>query len=138
MSINNDKWKAIYTVCFSTIHDNYLTWLQYKILTRILGVKVLLAELNIMSDSQCRLCGTQNETLLHLFCECSKVAPLWQNISTWIYNRINLRINMEKENILLGLLGNTNYNRPVNTIILATKGYIFGCCRQKKYQTFLL
>ena len=132
LELDEPKWREIYAVCFKTVQDNYLVWLQYKILNRILGVKRFLKIINVSLDSACRLCSYEDETLNHLFCECRKVQPLWQNISNWINNKLGYRLNIDNETKLFSQLGITKNHIPLNTILLVTNGYIFWCARSKK------
>ena len=129
--IDAQTYSTAFKICFSTIENNYLKWHQYKILTRILGVKSKLHKMKIKDDAICRLCNNQEETLIHLFTQCPKIIPLWDNLSIWIRNKLNILINFTHTYIILGYLNNNNYTCPLNTIILVTKSYIFWCCRSQ-------
>ena len=84
--------------------------------------------MKIKDDATCRLCNNQDETLIHVFTQCVKIAPLWDNLSIWIRNKLNILINFTEIDIILGYLHNNNFAYPLNTIILVTKSYIFWCC----------
>ena len=120
-----------FKICFKTIENNYVNWLQYKILTRILGIKTKLLKMKIKADSICRLCNLHDETILHLFVQCPKITAVWPNLTTWIQNKINIPISFTPTLIILGYLDNSNYSKPLNTIILTSKSYIFWCCKNQ-------
>ena len=124
-------YSKAFKVCFNTVENNYLKWHQYKILTRILGIKSKLHKMKIKDDAICRLCNNQDETLIHVFTQCLKISPLWDNLSIWIRNKLNILINFTETDIILGYLHNNNFAFPLNTIILVTKSYIFWCCRNQ-------
>ena len=88
--------------------------------------------MKIKDDAICTLCKNHEETLIHIFAQCPKTSPLWDNISIWIRNKLNILINFTDINIILGYLNNNNFAYPLNTIILITKVYIiFWCCRNQ-------
>ena len=124
--------KIIYKICFKTLQDNYLVWLQYKILNRILGVKKLLYGMRISQDDNCRLCNDEKETIIHLFCRCPIVQSLWENLSNWILNKLEIRIDIDNPTQILGCF-QMNFNHiPLNSLILVTKSYIFWCAKKSR------
>ena len=68
--IDNDNWNIYYKVCFWTIKENSLTWLQYRVLFRILGTRSYLYKIKIADLNLCGLCGSESETIVHIFTEC--------------------------------------------------------------------
>ena len=64
---DNFSWKKIYKICFKSLNDNNIIWLQYKILQRILGTKQQLFKMNLSNSEYCRICNSSPETLVHLF-----------------------------------------------------------------------
>ncbi len=132
LNIDTKTWERVFKICFHTTSDNYIIWLQYKIINRILGCKYLLHKMHITPTPNCNLCELQPETLIHLFCKCTKITHLWKNLTDWIRNRTNHNIAFTSNTIILGYLLNDNIKIPINTIILVTKSYIFWCSRNKK------
>ena len=70
--------------------------------------------------------------LIHLFCKCDQVINLWNNISQWINNKININVIFDDELIILGPKKLSPHQIPLNFVILITKSYIFWCSRIKK------
>ena len=128
----NDSWQQIFLNCFQTIHDNYLSWFQYKIITRILGTSYKLYKMNIIDTPNCRLCNIHEETITHLFCECIKTIELWENLYTWIQRKIGINIILTKTDIIMGILIANDNSKPLNMIIINTKAYIFRCAGYKR------
>ena len=77
---------------------------QYRILHRILGVCDLLSKMKISDTDNCRLCGEHSETITHLLSECTKSITLWENLLFWIQSSINIRIDLNKINRILGFM----------------------------------
>ena len=137
IEIDNDIWHRIYKNCFFTIKDNYINWLQYKVINRILGTKQYQFKVGITTDQNCSLCNSNPETILHMFCQCPKTIELWRNVTSWIKNKLSLNINMinttlNNETIILGYLVQGDDYTPFNTILLVSKSYIFWSFRHSK------
>ena len=129
--IPTPEWKLIYKSCFKTVKDNYLVYLQFKIINCILGTRSLLYKLSINNNPHCTFCNEYEETISHLFYECKLVKTLWQTLYNWILNKTNIRIVPEKKSIILGYT--ESYPNPIaiNFINMTTKSYIFYCSRKK-------
>ena len=82
ITICTDMWKRIFQVCFKTIKDNDLIWMQYKVLYRILGTNDLSFKINRHDDGKCSFCKEYNETTLHLFVQCKNVQNFWSELKT--------------------------------------------------------
>jgi len=93
---------------------------------RILGTRKLLYLTKISDSSSCRLCGTEDETIVHLFVECTQSKRVWQNLEQWIYTTINVTLNFSPLTIILGYLSRDSNFLPINTILIVTKYYIFN------------
>ena len=119
------SWGICYRICFHSIEDNSLKWLQYRILHRILGVRDLLFRIKVSDINMCRLCKEHSETIVHLFSECTKSHSLWQNVISWIKSSINLNINLTKNMKILGYTEQGPNFWPLNFILTITRQYIF-------------
>ena len=75
----------------------------------------------------CSLCNQASESVLHLFCTCTKTRSLWRQLCTWLANQnVMLPSNLEPQTTILGL-----WNEPmqdlilINHVILMFKRYIY-------------
>ena len=77
-------------------------------------------------DNSCYLCGMYNENLEHLFCKCTEVPQLWNNVKQWINNK--LRVNLVLTNLkkLHGYLINDHKVWPLNLILMITRNIYSG------------
>ena len=110
-TISADTWKNTFNICFKTVQDNYLIWLQYRILNRILGTKYLQHKMNIIDSSKCNICNNSIQTTKHLFVDCPPIKQLWINIQQWIKNSLNININLTPLDIILGYQHRNNLPR---------------------------
>ena len=120
-------WRILFKACFKTAKDPSLIWLQYRILSRILGTKSYLCKLRIHNNDACRLCGEHIETILHIFFQCKKTKEIWTNLKQWILNCVHLEIQLNPLSVILGYYTYDSNFIPINTIFMAAKSYIFNC-----------
>ena len=127
--IPNPVWKRIHKICFKTLNDNYIIYLQYRIINRIQGTRSFLYKMSITNINLCSLCKEHEETLVHLFYDCNHVLTLWNTLYEWIYNITHIRIIPDQKEIILGYLQAYPNPIPINAINLITKSYIFYCSK---------
>ena len=125
------NWNQIYRACFHSIKDNYLIWLQFKIINKILGTRALLHKMSIIDNPSCSFCNQQSEDLPHLFFECEQVLQLWNTLYNWIFTRTGIRFVPTKLAIILGQTYPYRNVIQINTINMITKSYIFYTSRKK-------
>ena len=135
--LSKQEWDIVYKACFKAVSDNSVRWFQYKILNNILGTNDRLSKMKLSSDSLCRLCKQQTETVKHLMSECSKSSELWSNIAAWIKNRMGIILQFSKEEQVLGYFKLDNHFFPLNFILVHSRKYIFWCAYHGFYLNFL-
>ena len=67
------RLEKIHRWVFELTNDSYLHWFQTRLTHRILAANPLLFKINISNTCMCTFCKSDNETLLHLFWECSVI-----------------------------------------------------------------
>ena len=134
--MDEKTWRRVFYLCFNTILDNKLVWFQYKLLYRILGTNKLLYQIGRSKDKLCRICKTDTEYLVRLFVTCETVKQLWSNLNAWVGHSINKQLSQVPLYILLGYTMTDNHFLLINTLILATKYYIFTCAVKQKVPSF--
>ena len=80
----------------------------------------------------CRVCNTDTETITHLFTTCEVAKQLWADLNNWLERVTNKHLSQAPLEILLGHLKNDNQSLPINSLIMATKYYIFVCAVKLK------
>ena len=111
IEIDERTWQNIFKNCFRFSCDASLTWLQYRILYRIIGVRKYLSVICIE----------------HLFFHCSQTNQLWCSIMNWIKLKMGITHVFNIREVLFGYkYSNSNYE-PMNLLILSAKNYIFHC-----------
>ena len=122
INITTAVWGQIYKVCFKTLKDNYLIYLQYKIINQILGTRSLLYKMSITTDKYCSFCKEHEETLSHLFYDCNQVLlpgkSYMNGFSTKPTSQLQTRIKTQYETLEFISIKNNEqgkFNRNWNT-----------------------
>ena len=129
INISKDKWNLIFRICFKTIKNNDIIWMQYRVLYRILGTNDYLFKIKRRIDGICNFCKQKNETIIHLLVECVFVRRFWSEVSTLIKSKTGLNLPVNACSIILGDLSKSVSHFPVNVIYLTAKFFIFKISR---------
>ena len=121
------NWHQIYSIPAKCCNNTKIHWFQFRILHRILATNDLLFKCNIKQDNLCSFCKKFPEKIEHLFWQCNIVMEFWEMIETWIYEKNNYLLNVDKQRAILGIMNVNEYNKPINYILILTRYYIYKC-----------
>jgi hypothetical protein len=107
---------------FKCCKDKNLQWFQCRINYRILGTNYVLEKMKIKPSNVCGYCKNYPETIQHLFCECVKVTPFWNNFKNLFQQCSKQILEMNKTDIIFG---NLKFDNILNTALILAKQYIF-------------
>ena len=117
-------WKAIYSIPFNYTREPYLQSFQYKIINRILNTNEKLEKWSIKDTNKCNFCKSIDTIEHHLY-QCTESKKIWDNLEDWLFNHIEIRLNLKECEILFGIPNATNeYLELINYMIIVTKWYI--------------
>ena len=86
--------------------------------------------IGIQNDSSCSFCKEEEETIIHLFCDCEVVKNFYNNFENMIYEKVSVLLNFTKTEILFGRKGSGQIQ---NLLILLFKYYIYRQrCKQER------
>ena len=107
--------------------ESSLRSFQYKILNNILYLNEKLFKFKIADSPLCSLCKTENESMLHLFCECAVTSNLLEQFKLWVSDIFHFgKIDIDPQIIIFGAW---NLKTPdfilINHMILLFKRYIY-------------
>ena len=78
------NWEKVhYTNFFCTI-DTKLRSFYFTIFHKAIALNDFLFKIKRKDSPNCSLCDKNEETMVHLFCECDKVTPNWHDLLTII------------------------------------------------------
>ena len=86
--------------------------------------------MQISDSSNCLLCKSNQETIIHLFFQCPKSIYLWNQLENVIQKKVSFHIKFNPEYVLLGYSYSNSNSLALNTLIMVTKSYIFSNSRK--------
>ena len=133
-----DKWterlqvnleiNTIFTKLKKTTQDTRLRWFQYRLIYRILPTQRFLFLRNIADSSVCTFCGKEEETLEHLFWDCTETQIFWTHFLDWLhcnfFHCANMRLS--RHLVLFGCQDNVITDKAFDLFLLIAKNQIFS------------
>ena len=110
--------------------ESSLRSFQYKILNNILYLNEKLFKFKIVDSPLCSLCKTENESMLHLFCECAVTSNLLEQFKLWVSDIFLFgKIDIDPQTIIIGAWNlKTPDFIPINHMILLVDTAV-GLCQ---------
>ena len=122
---------------YKTTTDQFSRAFQYKLMHDILPVNYKLYKWKILDSPRCSYCFIQNETIEHLFYQCTVAITFYRQIQKWANNLFNIELPEPTPCILLyGVVPWTKENALINHIILIYK-QILSIKRDMKIVNFM-
>ena len=75
----------------------------------------------------CAFCSSGPETLLHLFCQCPKILPLWHKLFGLIDEKTKKTHLYSIFNMMFGVNIKQGFDSCINFVFLCLKFYIYRC-----------
>ena len=115
-------WEKVHNVNFTCTIDTRLRSFYFKIFHKTIALNDFLFKINRKESPNCVFCEKKEETIVHLFCECEKVTPLWKYVTDSLARKGN-NINLTNFEKLFGIIT----DKFVTYILLIVKYYIYIC-----------
>ena len=123
---NDIDWATVYLLPQKTTIESRMRIFQYKILNNILYLNNRLYKFGYVESPLCSLCNSETETMIHLFCRCSKTLQLWSSLSNWCKECLTLPT-LEPSTAILGFWNiNDKENKLINHILIPFKYFIYA------------
>lgn len=119
----NVNWEKVHCINFFCNLDTKLRSFYFKVFHKAIAVNDFLYKIKSKDSPNCSLCEKKEETLVHLFCECEKVTPIWDNLVTVICQKLNSNLPVTNFEKLVGICS----DRFVSYLFLLLKYHIYLC-----------
>lgn len=134
-----DLFKNVSLVTIATKYRDF----QFRLLHNAVITNKHLYRYKMRDDNLCSFCALAEESILHLFFECTYVAQLWSDIKCYIDNKTAVSISNNCEWSAECIFFNCVHPTPshvVNLIVVITKQYIYRqrCLGKKLYADALI
>ena len=95
------NWKLIYRIPRIATLETKIHIFQYKLLSNVLYLNKKLFQFGIISQSNRSFCELCDETLHHIFYECTYAQNLWNQLRLYLSGKVVLRILNSQRNIFV-------------------------------------
>ena len=125
-------WTKIFILPRLTTYNTYLCSFQHNILHNILFLNKKLYLSGITKSPLCSYCNTNDETSIHLFCECNSIKSLWLQLNRNFHSDLKFP-KLTPQTAIVGIFNDSVSNiHLINHILLLFKLYIYKS--RNKYQ----
>ena len=124
--ITEQDWYTYYRTPWCSVTEARVIYFQFRFIHRILPTNRLLSFMGKTDSSLCTFCGTDDESIEHLFWACSITAEFILEVERLIL--LNQFVFSQRE----FFFSYRNANHPYNFLALYMKQFIFDCKLQKK------
>lgn len=99
----------------------------FKVFHTAVCTNKFLHKIGRTESPNCYFCNELPETIVHLFCECKEVSPLWDNLCFYINNVTKESFNFSKFDKMFGVRDTSEHDMCINFLFLCLKFYIHRC-----------
>ena len=129
--ISSEDWVRFFKVPWASVHEVKICYFQYRYLHRILPTNRLLSLMGKKESPLCSFCNIDEETLEHLFWNCTFTSTFILDVEMKILNK---QFFFSKSDIFFGYQNTVNH--PYNFLILYMKYFIFSSKQQNRKPDF--
>ena len=115
-------WEKVHKANYFCTIDTKLRSFYFKIFHNTIALNAFLYKIKRKDSPNCAFCDNEEESIIHLFCDCDKVAPIWSLLLTTIKKHIT-DFNLTNFQKLFGV----STDRFVTYLLLLAKYYIYIC-----------
>ena len=141
INVDDFDWASVHDNNFNSTIETQIRAFYFKIFHRAICTNQFLHKIGRADSPLCYFCQKSTESYIHMFCDCDKIRPLWDNLSTFIDKKCGENLDLSNFQKMFGLdLLSSEHNRGINFLILYLKFYIYRCRFQQcnpNFQAFL-
>ena len=127
VTIDEWDWYEHFTECLKWTISTKLRSFYFQIRSLDIMTNHKLVKMKLKTDPSCTWCNCKDQTIIHLFWDCSVTNQIWQEISKWLSIMLDNWLEIKKELIFLHDIEAGNYTVIINLIILIVTRYMYTC-----------
>ena len=124
-----EEWKLLLACKYQLTKKTKLQTFIFKFFHRIIPTEEFLFRIGKSNTDICRLCEENIETLVHYMCTCPIVVQFWQELGSWIENRMGTRIPMDMYVLMFG----DKEKSAEDYVLLIAKYYLYLCKHKSRF-----
>ena len=88
------NWENIHVTNFMCTIDTRLRAFYFKVFHKTIALNGFLHKIKRKDSPNCTFCNKVEETMVHLFCECEKITPIWNSLLDSIHQKHDTNFNL--------------------------------------------
>ena len=120
-------WNDIHRANFNCTIETQLRSFYFKLFHRAICTNQFLHKIGRFDSPNCSFCKKFPETLLHLFCQCEKISPLWDDLCFLIYSISEESFIFFSFWKMFGVTDTSEHGNCMSYLFLCLKYYIHRC-----------
>ena len=125
-------WEEIHTRNFKCSVDTRLRSFYFKIFHKAIAFNDFLFKINRKDSPNCAFCDEVPESIIHIFCECDFVRPIWEELLKIIKDKHDIDFSASNFDKIFGVLN----DKFLTYLFLCLKYHIYSCKFQNKSPSF--
>lgn len=122
----NISWKEACQLPYRTTIDTKSREFQFKIIHGYLATNSKLYKWKLLDSNRCSFCFICEETVTHIFCECSRIVTFYVNIKDWCEKLRILLPSANSINVIYGIHPCKKTNWLENHLLLLFKQIVYN------------
>ena len=116
-------WEKVHKSNYFCTIDTKLRSFYFKLFHKAIALNDFLFKIKRKISPNCSFCDKEEETIIHLFCKCEKVNPIWQDLISKISKENSLNLNINDFDKMFGIRN----DKFVTYLFLLMKYHIYVC-----------
>ena len=130
-------WNDIHRANFNCTIETQLRSFYFKLFHRAICTNQFLHKIGRFDSPNCSFCKKFPETLLHLFCQCEKVSPLWDDLCFLINIISEESFTFSVFEKMFDVTDTSEHDNCISYLFLCLKYYIHRCKFQESDLSFV-
>ena len=126
------EWEQIHIRNFKCTIETQLRSFYFKLFYKAIAFNSFLYKIGRKDSPLCFFCNESPETVVHVFCECDKIKPIWKDLLALINDKLHENYNFDGFNMMFGIEDDV----LLSFLILCCKYYIYKCRFQEVSPNF--
>ena len=117
------NWENVHVKNFRCSIDTRLRSFYFKLFHNAIALNAFLYKIKRKDSPNCIFCNKEEETMVHIFCECEKIAPIWHDLLSLIHQKYDSNLILTNFTKFFGIPSNTF----LSYLFLLLKYFIYVC-----------
>ena len=135
--VDEVEWNYIHNANFKCTIETQMRSFYFKLFHKAICTNQFLHRIGRSDSPNCYFCNNLPETFLHLFCECEKVSPLWDELCFLINNISGESFTFSNFEKMFGVTDLSEHDNCISFLFLCLKFYLHRCKFQQTNPNFV-